>query len=148
MDFGPGIVYSVSFSGFADKETVFRLQKKFRQDLEADGVDYDPTSFYTAVFNNPWTMTDRHNELYYLEMRRDDDEIPSPGSPSPGSPGSPSSDEIPSPGSPSPHDSSPNSPQEVPPHSPRSLPTDNSLSDDSQSDGNSSDNSDNSDNSS
>jgi len=65
-DFGPVTVFALSFDGWATEKRVFDKKEKLRLKLDADGVKYDDTMFYSAGYNSPWKLFNRLNDVFYV----------------------------------------------------------------------------------
>ncbi|XP_076469010.1 heme-binding protein 2-like [Babylonia areolata] len=59
-------VYVRSFSGFADKAKWLEQGVKLANDLEGKGQQYHKEFYYTAGYNSPFQLTNRHNEIWFI----------------------------------------------------------------------------------
>lgn len=65
IDIPEKTAYVVSFPGFANPDTISKLQKKLHDDLTADGVDFDHGKFYVTEYNKINQLWGRHNDIGY-----------------------------------------------------------------------------------
>jgi len=59
-------VYVRSFGGRASQEDWIENAAKLGMDLTKAGLNYDASYFYTAGYNGPYTMFNRHNEVWFM----------------------------------------------------------------------------------
>lgn len=52
------------FGGFATDIDAFENVNELKKDLQAAGKLFDGTRFEAAGYDSPWTLFDRHNEVW------------------------------------------------------------------------------------
>jgi hypothetical protein len=61
----PGMdVYVISYSGFSNGDTAKAKAAELMAKLKAAGEDYDASAWFTAGYDSPFTMGNRHNEVW------------------------------------------------------------------------------------
>jgi len=65
-DFPERRIYVRSFGGRASQEDWIDNAAKLGRDLTNAGLNYDSSYFYTAGYNGPYTIFNRHNEVWFM----------------------------------------------------------------------------------
>lgn len=60
-------VYVRSFGGFASSKDWTRHSNILKAALDNDNLPYDTRYFYTAGYDSPFTLFNRHNEVWYFK---------------------------------------------------------------------------------
>jgi len=70
---GERIAYVRSYGWWAFEKLIKYNENKLRESLDAmgvkGGVDYDPSTVYSASYNSPWQIFGRHNEVMFMQMQ-------------------------------------------------------------------------------
>lgn len=66
MDLPEMIVYVASFGGWMTQETIQEHGADLGKALQKDGISFDATQFFTAGYDAPYKLWQRHNEIMFL----------------------------------------------------------------------------------
>ena len=53
-----------SYSGWSNEQKVIEHGKELFESLAAKNIEYDSDMFYTAGYDSPFRLIDRHNEVW------------------------------------------------------------------------------------
>eukprot|EP01147_Barroeca_monosierra_P007625 gene7625-575_t len=59
------VSYVKSFPGFASGSSVTEAANQLSQALQAENLPFNSTVYYAAIYDGPYKLFDRHNEVWY-----------------------------------------------------------------------------------
>jgi hypothetical protein len=62
-------LFALSFPGWATERTVLDAAGALGAALEADGEPFEAGRFYTAGYDSPFRLFDRHNEVLFKQSK-------------------------------------------------------------------------------
>ncbi|XP_038614195.1 heme-binding protein 2-like isoform X2 [Tachyglossus aculeatus] len=60
-------IFVRSFGGFASMEKFSKEAQALAETLQREGQSFHPDFYYTASYNSPFTLFNRHNEVWYFK---------------------------------------------------------------------------------
>lgn len=74
IEWGDEVVYVRTYSWWAFETLIRYNENKLRQSLEENGlkagIDYDPTTVYSASYNSPWQIFGRQNDVMFAKIQK------------------------------------------------------------------------------
>ena len=66
MELPEMIVYVASFGGWMTQKTIQEHGAELGKALKENGLKFDDTQFFTAGYDSPYKLFNRHNEIMFL----------------------------------------------------------------------------------